>query len=374
MKRFFLAVFSALLLLSASAWAEIDLKPYEIPSAVHASYTILFHPGMYLVQNNGVINDGQAPTSVTLWNNGQKTYEKVFDDDAELRLFDIFALDESTMGYILFKWESEDLFRQYVQITANGDKPLFTLPSDAISPWLFSGGVYAIRQGNGDQNASVCLYDEQGHLQFEAPLNTARPSGLGYAPLPDGSLSILVRDYFFEEGSIASLYRIQPDGSSTSVKLAQADDITPLSGQLFDDGSGVVVLHTSDDSRYFYDKLIRFDAQGRILWAKALRADKTIVSVSHMKLCGDSLWFYGTAMANSRKLFTVFKLEIDASGSIVSRDIRDFTTRSTYLYTVTLDMQDNLYAQTLSSDPDHLVAAVPFEDLPIHDDPGLVLE
>lgn len=93
-----------------------------------------------------------------------------------------------------------------------------------------------------------------------------------------------------------------------------------------------------------------------------------------MKLCGDSLWLYGTAMANSRKLFTVFKLEIDASSSIVSRDIRDFTTRSTYLYTVTLDMQDNLYAKTLSSDPDHLVAAVPFEDLPIHDDPGLVLE
>ena len=34
MKRFLLAAFSVLLLLSSSALAQIDLKPYEIPSAV----------------------------------------------------------------------------------------------------------------------------------------------------------------------------------------------------------------------------------------------------------------------------------------------------------------------------------------------------
>lgn len=372
MKHFLLAAFSVLLLLSSSAWAQIDLKPYEIPSAVHASFSILIHPGMYLVQNNGRFNDGQAPTSVTLWNNGQKTYEKNFDNDADFRLFDIFALDENTLGYILFKWEGTNLIRQYVQITADGDKPLFTLPSDVVSPRLSSGGVYAIRQG--DEQASVCLYDERGNLQFESPLNAARPTGLGYVPLPDGSLSVLVCESLSTEDTIASLERIQPDGSSASVRLAQTDDAAPLSGQLFDDGSGMIVLRASDDSRYFYDKLIRFDAQGRILWTKALRADKAIVSVAHMESCGDSIWLYGTAMANSRKLFTVFKLEINADGSIVSRDIRDFTTRSTYLYDVTLDLQGNPYAQTLSSDSDHLVAAVPFEDLPAHDDPGLVLE
>ena len=372
MKRFFLAVFFVLLLLSSSALAQIDLKPYEIPSAVYASFSILIHPGMYLVQNNGRFNDGQAPTSVTLWADGQKTYEKVFNDDADFRLFDIFALDENTLGYILFKWEGSNLIRQYVQITADGDKPLFTLPSDAVSPCLSSDGVYVIRQG-GEQ-ASVCLYDGRGNLQFESPLNAARPTGLGYVPLPDGSLSVLVCESLSIEDTIASLERIRPDGSSTSVRLAQTDDATPLSGRLFDDGSGMITFRTSDDSRYFYDKLVRFDAQGRILWTKALRADKAIVSAAHMELCGDSIELYGTAMANSRKLFTVFKLEIDANGNIVSRDIRDFTTRSTYLYDVTLDLQGNPYAQTLSSDADHLVAAVPFEDLPVHDDPGLVLE
>lgn len=372
LKRFFPAIFSALLLLSASALAQIDLKPYEIPSAVYASFSILIHPGMYLVQNNGRINDGQAPTSVTLWNDGQKTFEKVFDDDADFRLFDIFALDENTMGYILTKWEGTNLIRQYVQITADGSKPLFTLPSDVVSPYLSSDCVYAIRQGS--KQASVCLYDGQGNLQFEAPLDAARPTGLDYAPQPDGSLSVLVLDNLSVEDTSASLERIQPDGSSTSIKLAQADAVTPLSGQLFDDGSGVITLRTSDDSRYFYDKLIRFDAQGHILWTKALRADKAIISVDYMKPCGNSIWLYGTAMANSRKLFTVFKLEINADGSIVSRDIRDFTTHSTYLYNVAFDLQGNPYARTLSSDSAHLVAAVPFEDLPVHDDPGLMLE
>ena len=64
----------------------------------------------------------------------------------------------------------------------------------------------------------------------------------------------------------------------------------------------------------------------------------------------------------------------EGSIRIDGRDIRDFTTRSTYLYNVAFDLQGNPYAHTLSSDSAHLVAAVPFEDLPIHDDPGLMLE
>ena len=81
---------------------------------------------------------------------------------------------------------------------------------------------------------------------------------------------------------------------------------------------------------------------------------------------------YGTAMANSRGLFTVFRLELDAQGHILSRDIRDFTTRAIHLYDVTLDALGNAYV--IADDYLNPIAVVPFEDLPAHDDPGLALE
>ena len=81
----------------------------------------------------------------------------------------------------------------------------------------------------------------------------------------------------------------------------------------------------------------------------------------------------GSAFANSRKLFTIFKLHVDAQGNILARDIRDFTTHATYRYDEVLDTFGNLYAVTRDTDA-YPIAVVPFEDLPICDDPGLVLE
>ena len=81
----------------------------------------------------------------------------------------------------------------------------------------------------------------------------------------------------------------------------------------------------------------------------------------------------GSAFANSRKLFTIFKLHVDAQGNILSRDIRDFTTHATYRYDKVLDTFGNLYAVTRDTDA-YPIAVVPFEDLPAHDDPGLILE
>ena len=45
-----------------------------------------------------------------------------------------------------------------------------------------------------------------------------------------------------------------------------------------------------------------------------------------------STTLYGTATRTARKYFAVFRLDLDAGGNIIARDIRDFTTRATYLY------------------------------------------
>ena len=63
---------------------------------------------------------------------------------------------------------------------------------------------------------------------------------------------------------------------------------------------------------------------------------------------------------------------LDAQGNIAAVDIRDFTTRVGYLYNVRADAQGHIYA--IACDYKKPIAVVPFEDLPAHDDPGLILE
>ena len=63
---------------------------------------------------------------------------------------------------------------------------------------------------------------------------------------------------------------------------------------------------------------------------------------------------------------------LDAQGNIAAVDIRDFTTRVGYLYDVRADAQGHIYA--IARDYKKPIAVVPFEDLPAHDDPGLILE
>ena len=74
---------------------------------------------------------------------------------------------------------------------------------------------------------------------------------------------------------------------------------------------------------------------------------------------------------SSKKLFRVFKLELDASGQILSRDVRDFATRADYQYTVKLDPLSNAYVVT---EDENRIAIVPFEDLPVLDDIEFMLE
>ena len=72
------------------------------------------------------------------------------------------------------------------------------------------------------------------------------------------------------------------------------------------------------------------DAQNNVLYQKTLSAPKTVVDISGAQSSPDgSVTLYGSAMANSRGLFTVFRLDLDAQGNVAALDVRDFTTRAT---------------------------------------------
>ena len=80
---------------------------------------------------------------------------------------------------------------------------------------------------------------------------------------------------------------------------------------------------------------------------------------------------YGIAERDSQNLFRAFKLELDASGRILSRDVRDFTTRAGDQYQIQLDPLGNAYVVTKD---ENRIAVVPFEALPTRDDIELILE
>ena len=85
----------------------------------------------------------------------------------------------------------------------------------------------------------------------------------------------------------------------------------------------------------------------------------------------DSTTLYGTATRTARKYFAVFRLDLDAQGNVAALDVRDFTTRATYLYSVKLDPLGNAYV--VAHDYKHPIAVVPFDALPVCDNPGLTL-
>lgn len=142
--------------------------------------------------------------------------------------------------------------------------------------------------------------------------------------------------------------------------------------QLLENGAlSFTEAHALTEPSQFY--LARSDSSGRLLFAKMLKAADINVRVDRALLRDDgSTTLYGTATRTARRLFAAFRLELDADGNIAARDVRDFTTRASYLYSVKLDPLGRAYV--VADDYEHPIAVVPFEALPTRSDIELVLE
>lgn len=376
-KRFFFPLFACLLLVFSCASAGIDLTAYEVPVFPIDSIKII-QPGLILTLTDGSLSDGQFPSSVTLLQDGQILFSKAFDDTDEWPLSSLFVMGENCYGYTLAEHGNRFLGVQYVRLTSSGTSPMLQL---ADSRWvqLMDFGV-AFLHTTGDSRA-ICLLDWQGHLKVDYALNpNMRYTLFGSMLLADGTLRVASLD----ERTDTPLAITGTDGEllvrtfSTSGQLLSETPVqSPYLGTLSDtvafDRSGGLVACISSNDTYSSERIIRMDAQNNVLYERTLSAPKTIVHISAAQPSPDgSVTLYGTAMANSRGLFTVFKLDLDAQGNVTTLDIRDFTTRASFYYALCLDAQGNAYA--VAEKLNTPFAVVPFEVLPAHDDPGLTLE
>ena len=336
---------------------------------------MVIQPGLFLVLNDSGMNDGAVPDSVVLLQDGQTLFSKEFDENGEWQLFSIFQMNENCYGYILAERGDLTLGRQFVRLTSAGPSLLLQLPDHCHSVQLMDFGIAFLYET--DTVHALRLLDWQGNLKVDYALDPLKPHSLFASTLlADGTLRVLMVDTG-ETPAVDSGNMMLRTFSNTGALLSEQAVQSPYIGGHNDtvafDSDGGLVVCTAPLKDYKVQQIIRMDAENNVLYERTLSAPKTIVHISAARPSPDgSVTLYGTAMANSRSLFTVFKLDLDAQGNITTLDIRDFTTRASFYYALCLDAQDNAYA--VAEKLNTPFAVVPFEVLPAHDDPGLTLE
>lgn len=372
---FFAALLTMMMLLSTRAWAEIDLKPYEIESARFSAVEILA-PDVYLVLHDGIMNGGQLPTALVLLDHGQKVFEQYlpdYADNSEFRTFYVlFAADKDRYG--LMSYDSTSFTR--CQLLENGVlSEGFSLSDRLSSLSVLPDGPCILRKQ--DDLYLIEHLDWSGALLSSTPISAIEATLYsGFTVLNDKSIAYIAYD-IGDSHNPCKLYhlRLSPDGGLLSSVPISLSNTSIIPSGAFSPNGGMLsyaVAKLAKRREPYFCFLACSDAQGQLRFAESLKAANVNIFVHQAILHDDgSATVYGIAERDSQNLFRAFKLELDIDGNILSCDIRDFTTRAGDQYQIQLDPLGNAYVVTKD---ENRIAVVPFEDLPVLDDIELILE
>ena len=373
-RHIFAALLAVLLLLSAWALAEIDLKPYEIESDRFTPVEILA-PDVYLVLQGGSLNGATPPTALVLLDHGQKAFEQRLPkepSDDPRTVYSLFVADENRYGLrILDTYTRFTRFRLLENGALTEGFSIEGYPCfEPLPDWL-------CRLHQQDGMCFVDRFDWDGVLLSSTPVSEIEPTSYsGFTVLSDKSIAYIAWDIYVPQNRYTLHHlRVSRDGeplSAVSVSLPN-ESFTPTGA--FSPNGGILSFtdaKLTGRREPYFSFLACSDTDGNLRFAKSLKAKDINLSVTQAVLRDDgSATVYGRAERSSQGLFRAFKLELNASGQILSRDVRDFTTRADDQYTVKLDPLGNAYVVTEDENP---IAIVPFEDLPVLDDIEFALE
>ena len=161
MKTKLFALLTALSLVSAPAFAEIDLTPYELPSEYGSSVQVI-SPTLTLVltdKSYGRNNENTLPTSITLYDEGKIGLQIELPDYAEdgtRQLYDLFAASPTRYGLITYQPNSETIRPVRFQlllgngltkgITLNSSPGYYRFTSDCILNRRYDGETQFVDQ------------------------------------------------------------------------------------------------------------------------------------------------------------------------------------------------------------------------------------
>jgi hypothetical protein len=271
--------------------------------------------------------------------------------------------DTSRRKVVLYDWEEEGL--------VNGREIPVTRP---VRYDVVKDGM-ALLDDNGSQTL-LKLYDGYGNL--EAQIEVSREIDFVIGSVRVGPSSWLTRVCPRMKGDSYLLLMIR-DGAVVWQKGPGKENPSP---RVFPDGQGgFFIWDYQDDSTYNPLVLTRYDENGNQLWRKTLKGNKVVLgtasTVSSLDRETGQTVLAGTAMANSRKVYRVYRMEVDDQGKTVSMDVResDYHNRIYYNVHVFPDTGNTwvLFDEALTYPYDYPAALVSFEALPKADNPGIEL-
>jgi len=239
------------------------------------------------------------------------------------------------------------------------------------SPYIlkrFIGGFAGVR-GDGDNLSELLIYDETLNLRlrYTLPLSNAR---LQAAFSQGNDVFVLILHQGMEPDVIAM--RIKED--YTVAWTYTYKENAYHYNTLHTDGQNGALMTGSLNSDYTQYRVTHLTADGECDWNKTLSVKKAIAHPSRAVSQEDgSTTLYGYVVANSRGLFTIFAMNMDAQGNVLSIDVRDYSSRKDISPKILFSHDNTPFVYSFETD--NLPAIlVPFEDLPKAKDPGITFK
>ena len=359
--KLFAALLILLTLAVSIAAAQIDLSPYTMDFSPDARVKLV-RPGLIVTIAKNA--DGFHST-IQLWKDGQKACEADLPDAQNFN-YSPFAFGELFYGAYGIGHTGDSVSLRFYRFDNGVPEPFLSLDTPDYELAYETPEALILDKGNGQ----VELYSWQGEQLYT--LSLPESFVLQNIRLQDDG-SILAFGFSEESPYVYRVLRVDPQGRFSLDDYPKSSDSAAMQkpyAVLSPTGEVLAACRPRTVSPQTA-LLTRIDAQGNLLWQKTLAVPDVIVALSVVELHEDgSTTLYGRAIANSQKIYTAFGIEIDAQGEIISREFRDCTTRAAFDYDLSSDVNGQIYMITM----DQVSLVIPFEDLPLCNDPGLVLE
>lgn len=220
-----------------------------------------------------------------------------------------------------------------------------------------------------EDGLSAHLFDSSGNEIWSYDFDQSESAAKQYAyPIAaDGADTYLL--YVKAGGDLYAVFCVR-DG-----KMVWRQNLM-YSGNAFFAGDQTFILAevTSNDDLYADILLDHRDADGKSLGTKRLSGDRVVKSIRAIRNNPETGGYtvYGSAVANSRGVYTVFRMELDNQMNQQSISVRDFDFHQEYNFSVVTVPEKEAYVYCRAYDESYVQPVlVPFDALPETDEHGL---
>ena len=246
----------------------------------------------------------------------------------------------------------------------------------------FEGEPYMLRdwQGGfaglcaaGDGQSTLIVYNEDAQPLLRYPVPFEDAFLLSHVRSGDALYLLLCQN---GSPSIPDILMLRVDASAALSWAARFTDEAGRYNKLLPDGQGGVLMTGSLPEDYKQYRVTRIDTDGCTCWSKVLSAPTAVLQpLSAEALPDGTVALYGSCVAKSRSLFTLFSITLDAEGRILASDVRNYSDRADIgpAILTAADGTKLVYSFGIGSE-DQPGVLIPFSDLPAADNPSITLK